>query len=691
MSQLSQRPISISSALTSPLFYCTLLTDQPSSQFNPSQLPSLLQTVQLAIECLRLDCTLLDNISASDQTKFLAIAIAISVFLQVEIDNSDSIKVSNSIQALLESLNDFLTTRLKTFTITTETLADEGTEYAATTVENELLKLFLAQMRSSGLDAFYASLCFSIVASKCLVVDPSVIERFLERHADTKNLDNLIPLATIILSFPDEIEKSKMVNHQIQQISSEIVGSRQITSNVLHQLIILAYYVQSLQFTWEDIPTPRCVLLVRRLLALFQESDVQLNIHQRLGVKIHCLQLLKSLLSSVSEVYGEHWTAIQNTVVSCLIDKSLSSAYDLPPIFWALKLLESLKKLDSINEDLIDSRRQYESQVQNSAFELFLQCTSDVIKTQPQRVCARQIARSVTQPNVITDKVYRLLLSPEGSIQECAYHFLLVDISRQKETQEIAGALTTEELDSTNSLLPSQLLSLIMQVPDSLVVSKILSSNMATNQFRGYLMSWRLVLQFFIDTSLKLRILYLTCLNEGEYVEELLNFLFTDLNLLHLYPKTIEPPESFVINEDDATDWKHNAGHIYFLMLKYLSSPVRLWWSNVKERGLNMDVEKFTEQRFSPKLLKETILFVQRSLDQEQFQDERLDIRASLATRDILLKFTLDEQVMEMAIRLPSSHPLRQSEIEGVKRVGVKEKQFRSWILASQTMLTTQV
>jgi len=99
----------------------------------------------------------------------------------------------------------------------------------------------------------------------------------------------------------------------------------------------------------------------------------------------------------------------------------------------------------------------------------------------------------------------------------------------------------------------------------------------------------------------------------------------------------------------------------------------------------------FTEKYFSPVIIDKEFDRVQIALAEEQFQDERLEIKILRPAREILVRFTIDEQVMEIVVRVPLSFPLKQAEIDGARRVGVKENQYRSWLLASQSTLTSQV
>lgn len=61
------------------------------------------------------------------------------------------------------------------------------------------------------------------------------------------------------------------------------------------------------------------------------------------------------------------------------------------------------------------------------------------------------------------------------------------------------------------------------------------------------------------------------------------------------------------------------------------------------------------------------------------------------AAKEVTAVYPIDDQTMEMVVRLPPTFPLRQVEVEGIKRVGLNEQQFRKMQLASQAVINFQV
>lgn len=59
-------------------------------------------------------------------------------------------------------------------------------------------------------------------------------------------------------------------------------------------------------------------------------------------------------------------------------------------------------------------------------------------------------------------------------------------------------------------------------------------------------------------------------------------------------------------------------------------------------------------------------------------------------TIEVTATYPIDDQSMEMHVRIPPTFPLRQVEVEGGRRVGLTEKDFRKMQLASQTVINFQ-
>jgi hypothetical protein len=72
-------------------------------------------------------------------------------------------------------------------------------------------------------------------------------------------------------------------------------------------------------------------------------------------------------------------------------------------------------------------------------------------------------------------------------------------------------------------------------------------------------------------------------------------------------------------------------------------------------------------------------------------EDENFTVKAMKAANEISAIYRVDDQNMEMAIRLPHMFPLRKVEVNGIQKVGVKEDRWRAWLLAVSAIIASQV
>ncbi|KAF9978540.1 hypothetical protein BGZ73_001959 [Actinomortierella ambigua] len=140
------------------------------------------------------------------------------------------------------------------------------------------------------------------------------------------------------------------------------------------------------------------------------------------------------------------------------------------------------------------------------------------------------------------------------------------------------------------------------------------------------------------------------------------------------------------------------AGHLYFACLANVPSLARIWWTECKSRQLSIAVEQLTEKSFSSLLVARELEALNKAQAQAQASPSSplaeelkdLQIKVSKNTSEVTASFQIDEATMEIVIRLPSNFPLRQIEVEGTQRVGVKEARWRAWMLAVAGVVAAQ-
>ena len=202
------------------------------------------------------------------------------------------------------------------------------------------------------------------------------------------------------------------------------------------------------------------------------------------------------------------------------------------------------------------------------------------------------------------------------------------------------------------------------------------------------------------------------------------SLLTSDSNTSHVLSAgsgsdAVAPMQPFDLGRWDITDYQVTgfdlsspeigfpllAAHLYYTCLGNVPSLVRIWWTECKLRQLSISVESLTERYFSPLLSSRELSSLAKAqqapapggqaaaaaaLSGVADELSELQIKTSKVASEVSASFQIDEATMEIVIRLPSNFPLRQVEVEGLQRVGVKEARWRAWLLAVAGVIAAQ-
>lgn len=133
---------------------------------------------------------------------------------------------------------------------------------------------------------------------------------------------------------------------------------------------------------------------------------------------------------------------------------------------------------------------------------------------------------------------------------------------------------------------------------------------------------------------------------------------------------------------------------VYYRALQALPSLIRSWWEACKNRQLSMAVSSFTSRHFSPVLIARELAHLRDPNDpagKALRDNEDFTVKVAVGANEVKAVYVVDEQNMEIGIRLPSEFPLQGVEVKDVRKVGVTDAQWRAWLLAVQQVVTAQV
>lgn len=134
------------------------------------------------------------------------------------------------------------------------------------------------------------------------------------------------------------------------------------------------------------------------------------------------------------------------------------------------------------------------------------------------------------------------------------------------------------------------------------------------------------------------------------------------------------------------------AAHIYHRALLTVPALIRAWISDCSDRQLLSRVVDYTASYFSPGIIRAELAQVRRAdSSSELHTTENLVVKVSPSAGEVTASYTVDDQVLELSLRLPNDWPLHRLDIRDTKMVGVSEERWRGWVLGVQQIVWQQV
>lgn len=99
----------------------------------------------------------------------------------------------------------------------------------------------------------------------------------------------------------------------------------------------------------------------------------------------------------------------------------------------------------------------------------------------------------------------------------------------------------------------------------------------------------------------------------------------------------------------------------------------------------------YTSRHFSPAIIRAELARVKEPDVTTELSGENIAIKVASAINEVTASYTVDEQPLELTIKLPADWPLHTIEIRDSKLVGVTEERWRAWVLGVRQILTFRV
>ena len=128
---------------------------------------------------------------------------------------------------------------------------------------------------------------------------------------------------------------------------------------------------------------------------------------------------------------------------------------------------------------------------------------------------------------------------------------------------------------------------------------------------------------------------------------------------------------------------------------------MRTYFESLKDRQLSLSMLQFTARHFSPVIIASEFSALREPRAMAQLSEEGLSVRiaqgggatvaATSGSAEAIASYVVDEQPMEIGIRLPAEFPLKGVDVRDLRRVGVPENKWRGWLMSVQQTITSRV
>ncbi|KAJ6256285.1 E3 ubiquitin-protein ligase [Drechslerella dactyloides] len=499
-----------------------------------------------------------------------------------------------------------------------------------------------------------------------------------------------------------------------------------------------------------DVPAQRGLLLMKKVLGwLNEELPPEVLAMQCPGLLSSIMRMSRKILPSLAKLTGSHWqdlfAALEFTFSVCFgsinvhrgmrangkqalynsLGETVSVTLAAFAVYEAVKEIRATNREDEfVNDDLSDQWdwfaprfyriwlglltdiaaplrnegfKQYCAALSRALMNMPLQYLDDPAGVGPRPSVSWEDRDEDEDKRPQSEQLYYLMGGNTDDVQGIAFNLLHRRIPELQEQVSIDAALSKDE--AVEIQLPAELLSLLLDPPfieDEAMIHPTVLEAPELQKIQGYLCSWVLVYDHFVNASFRIKAAYIESLKTGEYIAKLLNFVFAFLG--HARAKPIDGSKYPVASFDPALAAYQAPDihyvrtlmiYVYYLSLRYSPSLAKGWFNDANNQ-VKATVEPFTDKFISPMLVDLEFKEVERWLTSGDERPEGLSIKISRTAREVTLTYEVDDTTMEMMVKLPASFPLQAVEVKGVRRVAVSEKLWKKWLLACQAVIALQ-
>lgn len=558
----------------------------------------------------------------------------------------------------------------------------------------------------------YFTRLYKRIVSKALA--NTTVQEFESVTLDLSKLANTSPLklAAILMSCTKFFTLTTKFDRIRNFVFAEILGVRGESKILTDGLKWVALSINFLDVDIEDsqlyipVPPPRLMMVVNTF-TQFLDSSIA---YDEEFIVIRCL-LARFFIGYLKFATSDTPMKLFDLAFQVLQD-NLATIQTEPKNFqlryFTLKLFIALKHSRKLYEELwTENELTLIEEVVEVLVNEEIQAIDIYSRNQSVALCHEVLVRifsrvdqfSIGLLNSKIEKLYVLLKSEFIDLQRIATKLLHKLILTNQQEFVIEYQLRKKSIDETTNSdldvakLPSSLLSLMSVVPFEDYLEFESPSLTAL-----YLWSWSLVFDHFEDITYSIRNEYTDQLKQLGSIEILLDFIFQQVDVSDdklvgkLLGNLTTPSFEAWIGESILTEMKLTLIQLYYLALEHFGSEASLWYNGIRDRQLKSKIEKFTTKYVSSILINQILDDVVKTVDAKKGGDgtdeQIMTLKVNKTTNEIRSIYAIDDQTMEMIVKIPELYPLHKVTVEGPLRLGVKENQWKAWLLASQRVIS---
>ncbi|RPD56966.1 hypothetical protein L226DRAFT_615267 [Lentinus tigrinus ALCF2SS1-7] len=401
-----------------------------------------------------------------------------------------------------------------------------------------------------------------------------------------------------------------------------------------------------------------------------------------------------SLVPILSNVPGAHWDLVFDVMENNLENATLDDSSTYVSLARTLQLFLVIEEYAASNKTLKAAWEERKSANLTLIRDLVSLKLENQKSSTPLSMC-RELALQIVQDlpsSLLTkdtlSKMCHLVMDGSVNVQRMAYQLLQEAAKKYTEELVIEAAVDTE--GTMKAELPPELLD---------ILQRTLNQEEAEEHEQGwfgYLLAWMVTFDLFADASLKVKSGYIDQLRDLDLVgAQLLPAIFGLLDLYggmaKVFKLDIWDVDEFYLElyaADTPLSLRLLTAHLYYRALLLVPSLIRNWLVDCRDRQLSTTVAAYTSKHFSPAIIRTELARVKDPSVAAELSGENITVKVASAINEVTASYAIDEQSLDLTVKLPSDWPLHTIEIRDSKYVGVTEDRWRAWVLGVQQILT---